>query len=149
MRQLISIKAKILIKADGLLNRKQGLTLIEVIISSLILALSVGCVLFVFSSEKGAVEGTSRKMQAANFARQKLEVLRNQVRPQWDNPGELLEQTDPGWTGWENLSGGELGSGGKFQGLGRRYKVRNIDADGAGEPIDYKEVTVVVDWDEP
>lgn len=127
---------------------KRGLSLIEVIISSLILALSVGCVLLVFSTEKGVVEGTGRDMQAMNFAREKLEELKNEVRATWENSGEPLDETDPGWTAWEALRG-DFGPAGKFRGQGRRYKVRNINADGAGEPIDYKEVTVVVDWDEP
>lgn len=127
---------------------KRGLSLIEVIISSLILSLSVGCVLFVFSTERGVVEGSGRDIQAMNFARERLEELRNEVRATWENPGEPLKGTDPAWTAWQTLSG-DYGPGGKFQGQGRRYKVRNIDADGAGESIDYKEVTVVVDWAEP
>ena len=123
----------------------------------------MGGVLYVFSTEKGVVARTGRRIQAMYFVRQKLEELKNKVGGDtW--PGGDLAETDPtwagteeNWTSWELLTG-DFGEGGKFEGQGRRYRVRNIDADttfdsdndgDATNDIDYKQVEVVVDWQEP
>jgi len=136
--------------------KKHGLTLLEVIVASLVLAITVGGVLYIFSTEKGIVARTGRQVVAMDFTCQQLEDLKNAVTAggadAW--PGGTLDETDsawgdPGtWNAWEDLSG-EFAWAGKFGGQGRRYRVQNIDADGAGEPVDYKQVQVVVDWDEP
>lgn len=134
---------------------KHGLTLMEVIVSALILAVTVGGVLYIFATEKGVVARTGRRIEAMDFARQTLEELKNAVTAGGTNawPGGALAQTDaawgdPGvWNNWVGLSA-DSNLGSKFTGEGRRYRVQNIDPDGDGE-IDYKQVQVVVDWGEP
>ncbi|MBU4140989.1 MAG: type II secretion system GspH family protein [Candidatus Omnitrophica bacterium] len=124
---------------------KRAFTLIEVIVSALILTLATGGVLFIFSTEKGAVSRTGRRMQAMDFARQTLEQLRNKVGADtWPTGGDISAGTHT-TEAFLSLSGTELGD--KFGGT-REYTVtdKNPDVD-AG--IDYKEVTVEVKWTEP
>lgn len=115
---------------------KHGFTLIEVIISALILSMTVGGILFVFSTEKGVVSHSGRRDEAMNFARQTLEELRNEVREDtWDTGNLRIHQTP-----WNSLSG-DFGT--KFSGQ-RKYEVT------AGPALDaYRAVTVTVDWTEP
>lgn len=124
---------------------RQGLTLVEVIVSTLLLVLTVGGVLFIFSIEKGAVTRTGRRMQAMDFARQTLEQLKNAVDANtWPNSGNLSGGEHTAET-FLSLSGTELGD--KFGGT-REYTVTDKNPDADAE-IDYKEVTVTVDWTEP
>jgi len=141
---------------------KRGMTLLEVIIAALILAVTVGGVLFIFSNEKGVVARTGRQIQALDFGQQTLEELKNEVDANVWPAGGLVEtdadwsgDTAGDWTAWGALTG-DLET--KFKGEGRRYRVRNIDGDptydsdgvgGTADDIDYKQVEVVVDWDEP
>ncbi len=125
---------------------KHGFTLVEVVISALILTFAVGGLLFVFSTEKGVVSRTGRKTQAMDFARQTLEGLKNDVNAlTWPNAGNL------GTVGTDitvGLPSSELRD--KFGGT-RHYRVTNINADGdaAYEDDEYKQVTVTIDWTEP
>ena len=144
---------------------KRGLSLMEVIVSALILAITVGGVLYVFSTEKGVVARTGRQVQAMDFARQTLEELKNAVSADtWPFSGT---------TGTPNSTRDDLGGlkadvtftdtldAGAFRDKffgGRKYTVTNIDADtgvdaeGDGFPandVDYKMVEVVVEWEEP
>jgi len=123
------------------LSNKSGLSLIEVIIASLLLALTVGCLLFVFSMEKGVIEGSGRKIQAMNFGCEQLETLKNAVSATWEETGQPLAAS----SGWQALRG-ELGT--TFAGQGIRYDVTDFDPDGDGA-TDYKQVTVTVDWADP
>ena len=125
---------------------RHGFTLVEVIVSAVILAATVACLLCVFSTESGVVDRTGRRMQAMVFARQTLEELKNAVGADtWPNSG-LLGTVGVGITA--TLPGSELKS--KFSGT-RTYTVTNIDADGVGgyEDDEYKQVTVTIDWTEP
>jgi prepilin-type N-terminal cleavage/methylation domain-containing protein len=124
-------------------SRNRGLTLVEVIISALILAIVAGGMLHIFSIGKGMISVTGRRVQATDFASQTLEELKNEVNAEdWANDtgrlGSGIDIPDP-------LGSGELASFGGD----RNYTVQNIDADGAGESVDYKSVTVTVDWTEP
>lgn len=128
---------------------KQGLTLIEVIVSAVILALTVGGVLYIFSTEKGVVARIGRQVQAVDFARQTLEELKNEVDADtWPNTGGLgtvgVAITEP-------LSPGEPSDFRDKFGGAREYTVTNIDADGntTYEYDEYKAVTVKVEWTEP
>ena len=135
--------------------KKLGLTLIEVIIASLILSITVGGILYLFSTEKVVISRTGRRVEAMNFARQTIEQLRNEVRDDTWLVGTLSAGTHS-TEAFLSLSGTELGD--KFPGQGRSYTVTDIDADsgfdsdGNGvktDDIDYKKVTVTVDWTEP
>ncbi len=115
---------------------KRGLTLVEVIVAALILAVTTAGMLATFLMAKNAVARAGRQIQALESARQRLEVLKNEVRPSWDDSGEPLEVHE---SSWEALAG-ELY---QFSGQ-RKYKVE------AGPAADtYKKVTVTVDWTEP
>jgi len=121
---------------------KYAFTLIEVIVSALILTLTVGGVLFIFTTEKGAVGHTGRRMQAMDFARQTLEQLKNKVGADtWDEAGQPLTVQD--WTSYETLSG-DFGT--VFSGQ-RRYRVDPLT--GVDSSTGYREVTVEVNWIEP
>lgn len=124
----------------------RGLTLMEVIVAALILAITVGGVLYIFSTEKGTVAWTGRRVQAMDFGRQTLEALKNEVGADtWPDAGDLAEVTDKDVP----LAPGEPSAfREKFTGT-RSYTVENINADSAGDPVDYKSVTVTVDWEEP
>lgn len=121
---------------------KYGFSLIEVIVAALILVLTVGGILFVFSTEKGVVSRTGRKVQAMDFARQTLERLKNEVSAETWSAGGDLGQVGVAIT--EPLSAGEFRD--KFNAT-RSYIVTNVNPDG-GE-VDYKSVTVTVEWEEP
>ena len=138
-------------------KQKYGLTLIEVIISSLILSITVGSILYLFSTQEVVVARTGRRVEAMNFARQTIEQLKNEVRNDTWLVGTLSAGTHTiASEAFLSLSGTELGD--KFPGQGRTYTVTDIDADntfnsdgigGTNDDIDYKKVTVTVDWTEP
>lgn len=118
---------------------KHSLTLLEVIISALILSITTASILYLFSTGKIVVSHTGRKIQAMDFAGQTLEELRNAVREDtWDTGDLKIQETD-----WTSLSG-DFGS--KFSAR-RKYKV---DQASTGAPTDtgYKRVRVTVDWTE-
>lgn len=122
---------------------KHGLSLMEVVISALILAVTVGGVLYIFSTEKGVVARTGRQVQAMDFGRQTLEELKNAVGADtWPDQGFLgtvgAAITDP-------LDAGAFKE--KFLGT-RSYEVEDVDVDFDGT-TDYKKVSVTVTWEEP
>ena len=116
--------------------KKRGFTLVEVIVASLILVFTVAGVLFVFSSEKAALERAGRRIQAMDFARQTLEQLKNEVRADTWDAGGLRVHDD----GWQALPGKFAAN---FSGR-RKYVVTSGPAAGS-----YRCVTVTVDWVEP
>ena len=117
---------------------KRGFTLIEVIVASLILVFTVAGLLFVFSSEKAALERAGRRIQAMDFARQTLEQLKNEVRAdRWDI-GELRIHTEA-----PQALPGKFGANFAAQ---RGYVVTAGPAPIADS---YRIVTVTVNWSEP
>ncbi|MCQ9208804.1 MAG: prepilin-type N-terminal cleavage/methylation domain-containing protein [Omnitrophica bacterium] len=121
---------------------KHGLTLMEVIIAALVLSIAVGGVLYIFSTEKGTIAWTGRRVQAMDFGRQTIESLKNEVdATTWEQAGEPL--TLQGETTWESLSG-DFGT--KFSGQ-RRYRVDSVP--GIDPNTGYRSVTITVDWSEP
>ncbi|UCB57497.1 MAG: hypothetical protein JSV30_02640 [Candidatus Omnitrophota bacterium] len=121
---------------------KQGLTLAEVIVSALILLVATAGVMVIFSTERAAVTGTGRRMQAMDFSRQTLEELKNAVSADtWGEAGEPL--TVQGWTNYEVLPGT---FGTNFSGR-RRYRVDSVA--GVNPSTGYRSATVEVDWQEP
>ncbi len=132
---------------------KRGLTLIEVIISALILSITVGGILFVFTTQVGVVSRTGRRIQTMNFARQTLEQLRNKVGADtWPASGGLSSGTHNS-EAFLSLAGTGFGVGEPFgvtaPAIPRSYVVTDIDPDSSGGDPDYKSVTVTVDWAEP
>ena len=123
---------------------KHGFTLVEVIISALILALSVGGVLFIFSTEKGVVARTGRRIQAMDFARQTLEELKDEVGADtWPTGGRL---------GIVGVATPDLLPAGDFKDVfngSRSYTVTDMDPNLSGGDPDYKSATVTVSWTEP
>jgi prepilin-type N-terminal cleavage/methylation domain-containing protein len=124
---------------------KRGMTLIEVVVSSVILSITVAGVLLMFSTEKASTEHTGRKTQAVDFARQKLGELKNEVRATWGGATEPLRIQD--WTDFDDDQlPGEFGDPDTFNGR-RQYNVEQVV--GVDPDTGYKRVTVRVDWNEP
>ncbi|MFH1246016.1 MAG: prepilin-type N-terminal cleavage/methylation domain-containing protein [Candidatus Omnitrophota bacterium] len=119
--------------------KKNGTTLIEVMISALILAITIAGLFASFSTAQSLVSHAGRLIPAKDFAQQTLETLRKEVRDDSWNTGELRVQE----TSWEPLPGtfGTIYSG------QRKYAVENspFPVDGSGG----RKVTVTVDWQEP
>lgn len=123
----------------------------EVVVASLILALAVGGVLFVFSTEKISVAHTGRLIQAMYFPCQTLEHFRNEVGADtW--PGGTLAEGGPTDDPLPNCD---------FKnsfGATRSYVIVDKDADAAVDSdqdgdftndVDYKEITVTITWSDP
>lgn len=126
---------------------KRGFTLIEVIISALILSIAVAGVLYVFSIEKGVVARMGRQVIALEEARKPLESLKNEVgADQW--PG--TSDADALFAGTGTYTHNFTVNHSQLFNPSGRYVVEDIDLDSPpdGYP-DYKRVTVTVDWDEP
>jgi type II secretory pathway pseudopilin PulG len=118
-----------------------GFSLTEVIIAALILVLSVGALLSVFTTEKAGVIYTGRKIEAMDFARQTIEELKNAVDAgTWDGTGDLTPGTHNA-EAFLSLAGTEFGD---TLGATRSYDV--VDGPAADS---YRKVTVIVDWNEP
>jgi len=119
---------------------KRGFTLVEIIVASLILVFTVAGMLFIFSSEKAALERAGRRIQAMDFARQTLEQLKNEVRADnWDTgTNDLRIHTEA-----PQALLGKLGANFAAQ---RGYVVTAGPAPIADS---YRIVTVTVNWSEP
>lgn len=115
---------------------RHGLTLVEVIIASLILVLTVAGLLLIFSSELGALGHAGRSIQAMHFARQTLEQLKNEVRADTWDTGELRIHTEAPQT----LPGN----------FGANFAAQiSYDVTNGPTPDSYRIVTVTVEWTEP
>ncbi|MBU2103345.1 MAG: type II secretion system GspH family protein [Candidatus Omnitrophica bacterium] len=85
------IKAK---EIAVMLHIKKSFTLVEVIVSAVILALTFGGLLAAFSGARAYVARAERRLVAANAARAWLNGLYVQVRQDtWDLPANLLQTT--------------------------------------------------------
>lgn len=121
--------------------QKKGVTLIEVMISALILAVTIAGLFASFSTSQSLVAQSGRVTEAKGFAQQTLERLRKEVRQDtWDSAGNELRVHE---TGWETLPGT---FGATYSGR-RKYLVENgpFPGDGSGG----RKVTVTIDWQEP
>ena len=124
---------------------KRGFTLVEVIVASLILVFTVAGMLFIFASEKAALERAGRRIQAMDFARQTLEQLKNEVRADTWLTGTISAGTH-NTEAFLSLSGYKLGD--SFN-AAREFTITDIDIDSSGGDPDYKSITVAVDWVDP
>ncbi len=124
-------------------NKRYGFTIMEIIISSLLLAIIVAASFSVFVASERKIRYIGRKLQAANFVREKFEDLKDAVRQDtWDD-GDL-KLTNGGWTEWYVFPE-DFGT--KWGGQ-RRYKVEEV-SDDEGNPMTYRKITVEVQWNEP
>lgn len=123
---------------------KRGMTFTEIIVAMLILSLVVAGSFAAFSVGEKFTGRAQNRTIAMNFARQTLEGLRNDVRAStWPGgPGDPLEE-DSGLPHNVSITAGRLPAGAT-----QSYKVTDVDVD-SDSVIDYKIVTVTVNWTAP
>lgn len=120
---------------------KSGMSLVEVMVSMVILGLIVAAMYSTFSlMEKGTGTLSPLNTQAANYARETLEKLHNSVSADPTRAVPLNQGTDisdplPD-NDFKNKRGGT-----------RKYTVADVDSNGDGA-VDYKNVTVTVKWND-
>lgn len=136
-----------------MINKKSGFTLVEVIVAMLVLAAALGGFLCSFLFGKDQVERAGRYSSGLGYAVETLEQYRNAIDGNYWPPTVVpyLENANPKGdlsAGNHNhdISGTELAI--NFGGS-RIYTVTNIDIAGGGGAVDYKQITVTVDWNEP
>ena len=145
-----------LITQDSKLKAQTGFTLVEVLVSLVIISITATGIFASFIAAQHYVQRSKRRIIAFNFARQQFERLKPSVRedtwantPQCDPDlnGMALTSTlncpsyspaEPVWTDWKNLPG-DFGNSATWNGR-RRYKV---EASGSG---DYRAVTAEIRW---
>ncbi|MCX5715784.1 MAG: prepilin-type N-terminal cleavage/methylation domain-containing protein [Candidatus Omnitrophica bacterium] len=111
----------------------KGMTLLEVMISMLILGLAAASIYATFAVVgKGPQKSSATDLQAMNYARETLEKLKNAVSTN-STRSTLL---DAGTNKSDAVAGGVFT---------RTYDVVDIDANDDGI-VDYKKVTVTVKW---
>ncbi|MFC1699023.1 hypothetical protein ACFL1I_03560 [Candidatus Omnitrophota bacterium] len=125
----------------------KGLSLAEVMVASVLIALTTGLVLNVFTQEMGTVAMSGRRIEAFNLCAQTQEHLKYEVAADtW--PGGSLSAGIHAAEPFLSLVGTDLGS--RYSGT-RTYAVTDQDPNGSGSfDIDeYKQITVTVGWTEP
>lgn len=149
----------------------KGMSLIEIVVSMLVLAVAAlgvaSTISLVNSKQMRSAGGGSLDLQAASFARQTLEELKNAVTTDtagagarlldvsYDSPcqadaGEICGTKNPPYTEYSET--GTLPAGSdlvtKSSARSRVYRVWDISSGTktAGTDVAYKKVTVVVDW---
>ncbi len=110
--------------------KRKGFTLVEVMVSLVILSLVATGVFSVLVSARHLVSRSKRRLGAAELARWEIENKRWAVRSDW---WDTVNQTSiHGWTSWV------------YSGTYRtRYKVESVPG------YDCRKITVEVRWDEP
>lgn len=126
---------------------KFGFTLVEILVSTLILALVVSGIMASFISSQRFISRSQRRLQATYFARQMFEQLREGVNAQdWANPLGTRLEVQPGvWRpcGIDLGTWDDLGS--PFAGT-CDYMVEQAPLQG---PQGYRQVQVRIRWQEP
>lgn len=143
------------------MNRK-AMALIEIVVSMIVLAVAALAVAatinMINSKEMRSAGGSSLDLQAASYARETLEMLKNAVSSEegGGETGEMLVDGDPdaaGGTVYDSIANPALAfpTGSEFANLkglpspARTYTVWDMDEDG-DLITDYKKVTVTVTW---
>ncbi|OQA57710.1 MAG: hypothetical protein BWY42_00386 [Candidatus Omnitrophica bacterium ADurb.Bin277] len=131
----------------------KAMSLVEIVVGLVILSITALVIASTGNMVAGrlmrAPGGGSLDLQAAGYARETLESLRNAVSTDPDR-SEHLEDSDGGGTLYDNhysINALPADSDLAKHGGARSYRVWDIDADGDGVP-DYKKVTVTVTWDD-
>ena len=124
---------------------KKGFTIIEILISMVLLATIAGMAFTTFSSSSKLSKGGANENVAANLARQQLERLYESVRAQsapgtdqWNSAGFPLSTATPGPQPG-NVTLDTVNYAGK-------YTVASVDVDGGGE--DYRRAQMTVCWNQ-
>ncbi|NQU74135.1 MAG: hypothetical protein HQ547_05450 [Candidatus Omnitrophica bacterium] len=128
---------------------KRAMSLVEVVISMLLLGLIVAGMTATFSVV-GKAPGPlgSLELQGLNYTRDTIEGLKNAVSTETGagQHGQPLVDSDPdpdvGTIYQHELPDGDFKDN---YGATRGYEVNDIDADGNGT-VDYKRVVVTVEW---
>ena len=114
--------------------KKRSVTLVEVVVSSLILALVFSSLLSSFMSARKYVGRANKRLVSVNLARQVINKLYGEVRADWDSRGRLDVNLHPREVS-VTIDGREYSG---------RYMVTTISSNGADR--DYRQVTVEVDY---
>ena len=123
--------------------KKSGLTLLEVMVSMVILSISVAGMLAALTVGRKNINVPDHRIAALNYAQQTLEGLKGKVGVYNITPGRGdLNQGTYGVV----LPAGEIKD--DFGGTGS-YTVTNIGGNDDGDTYQYKKVTVTVSWTEP
>lgn len=120
----------------ALIMKKSGFTLIEIVASTLILAIVAAGTFGAFVGAEKFVILTKHRMEALNFARKAMETLRGGYS--YTDP-ILDEQSETELSG---ILEGDLANIGRLT-----YSVSETPPD--GQPDGYKKITVKVSWNEP
>ena len=125
------------------INGKRGFTLVEIVVSMLLLSIVLAGMLVVFVVGRRSVGKAGHKVQAISFAQETIEGLKGKVGGYLWSPADhdLDEGVDRSTAA---LSGDLANLGGV-----RTYTVENIPAGSADGLEYYKRVTVTVRWTEP
>ena len=128
---------------------KKGMSLVEVVVSMVILALVIAGISATFSvAGKGPGPLGSLELQGVNYARDTLEGLKNAVSTKTGvgEHGEPLVDSNPGQdvltTYQHDLPDNDFKNN---HNATRAYDVNDIDVDSDGT-VDYKRVTVTLTW---
>lgn len=142
---------------NSFLSAKKGFTLVEVLVSLVIIAITATGIFASFIAAQYYVKRSKRRIIAFNFAREQLERLKLSVREdRWANTADCnpdlnglaltstlncasYSPSEPVWTDWKNLPD-DFGNPATWNGR-RRYKV---EAGGSGDY--YRVVTTEIRW---
>lgn len=123
-----------------------GFTLVEIMVAMIILAIVVAGVMASFVSSQRFITRSTRRLQAANYAREVFELLRDGVNAEyWSNLSVTDKLDTKDWTDCTADLGINLTNLAAFGGQ-CQYKVISP----AGQPVEgYRLVTVRIRWTEP
>lgn len=144
---LTSVPAKL----QGVYRGCQGLTLVEVIIASLVVAVVAGGTMMAFIASANMTgpynptgpQDLSSLAEANDLAQQLVESQRNENGVVAGNPNPLSNQVALGWQAATMPAGG---SASQLTGARRCFRVVNADCDGVGGPGDCFGVQAQVCW---
>ncbi len=119
------------------MKRIKGFTLVEVMVSVVILALLASGLFSVFVSTRHLVARSKRRLVAMEIARQEIELNKRHIRAdRWDNSSFPLFPANGGWRPCASASYAD-------------YTIA-CRVDPPDDPnATYRKVTVRVSWDEP
>lgn len=128
-------------------KRLTGFTLVEILVALVILALAVGGIMSSFISSQRFISRSQRRLQAANYAREVLEQLRDGVNAQyWASAGN--DKLDI--KGWTDCIAGPINPPlqinlATLAAFNARCDYMVVSESATG----YRAVTVRIEWDEP
>jgi prepilin-type N-terminal cleavage/methylation domain-containing protein len=116
-------------------RRCKGFTLVEIVVATVVLSLVAVGFFATFLSARYLVERSKRRLKAMEIARERIEVMRREVRADWWYSGNASDPLLPNgtWTGWNSAM---------HTGYSVRYKV-----DPGPVNTEYRKVTVQVRCD--